>query len=96
MSRASALHISRLTWVAITCGLALACASREMKRNGTSPRVELPPLIDRELPGYGKKFLDAGNGQWGDKMQDDLTWGVKHLVAKGIADPARVAIFGIS
>src|SRR5687767_10079543 len=43
---------------------------------------------------YGKKFLDAGNGQWGDKMQDDITWGVKHLVDQGIADPKRVAIMG--
>jgi dipeptidyl aminopeptidase/acylaminoacyl peptidase len=43
---------------------------------------------------YGKKFLDAGNKQWGDKMQDDITWGVKDLVAKGIADPKRVGISG--
>jgi dipeptidyl aminopeptidase/acylaminoacyl peptidase len=32
---------------------------------------------------YGKQFVDAGNLQWGEKMQDDLTWGVKHLVAQG-------------
>ena len=37
----------------------------------------------RGSTGYGKKFLNAGNKQWGDKMQDDLTWGVKHLVAEG-------------
>ncbi len=48
----------------------------------------------RGSTGYGKKFLDAGNGQWGDKMQDDITWGVKHLVDLGIADPKRVAIMG--
>ncbi len=48
----------------------------------------------RASTGYGKKFLDAGNNQWGDKMQDDLTWGVKHLVAEGIADPKRVGIMG--
>ena len=48
----------------------------------------------RGSTGYGKKFLNAGNKQWGDRMQDDLTWGVKHLVAKGIADPRRVAIMG--
>lgn len=29
-------------------------------------------------------------------MQDDITWGVKYLVAKGIADPKRVGIMGIS
>ena len=27
-------------------------------------------------------------------MQDDITWGVKHLVAQGIADPKRVGIMG--
>jgi len=43
---------------------------------------------------YGKKFLNAGNGEWGRKMQDDLTWGVKALVAEGIVDPARVGISG--
>jgi dipeptidyl aminopeptidase/acylaminoacyl peptidase len=48
----------------------------------------------RGSAGYGKKFLDAGNGQWGERMQDDLTWGVKHLIAKGIADPKRVGIMG--
>src|SRR5262249_49451271 len=34
------------------------------------------------------------NKQWGDKMQDDLTWGVKYLVAHGTADPKRVGIMG--
>jgi dipeptidyl aminopeptidase/acylaminoacyl peptidase len=44
--------------------------------------------------GYGKKVLNAGNKQWGDKMQDDITWGVKHLVGQGIADPKRIGIMG--
>jgi dipeptidyl aminopeptidase/acylaminoacyl peptidase len=48
----------------------------------------------RGSTGYGKKFLDAGNKQWGEKMQDDLTWGTKHLVAQGIADPKRLGIMG--
>jgi len=48
----------------------------------------------RGSTGYGKKFLDAGNRQWGDKMQDDITWGVKYLVSKGIANPKRVGILG--
>ncbi len=48
----------------------------------------------RASTGYGKKFLDAGNLQWGRKMQDDITWGVKYLVAEGIADPKRVGILG--
>ena len=43
---------------------------------------------------YGKKFLNAGNGEWGRKMQDDLTWGVKALVAAGMVDRARAGISG--
>ncbi len=48
----------------------------------------------RGSTGYGKKFLDAGNKEWGRKMQDDITWGVKYLVDEGTADPKRVGIFG--
>src|SRR5579859_2430552 len=48
----------------------------------------------RGSTGYGKKFLDAGNKEWGKKMQDDVTWGVKYLVAEGIADPKKVGILG--
>jgi dipeptidyl aminopeptidase/acylaminoacyl peptidase len=48
----------------------------------------------RASTGYGKKFLNAGNGEWGRKMQDDITWGVKSLVASGIVDPKRVGIAG--
>ncbi|MGD0891004.1 MAG: alpha/beta fold hydrolase [Terracidiphilus sp.] len=50
----------------------------------------------RGSTGYGRKFLDAGNLQWGRTMQDDLTWGVKYLVTQGIADPRRVGMLGIS
>lgn len=48
----------------------------------------------RGSTGFGKSFLNAGNQQWGDLMQDDITWGVNYLVDQGIADPERVAIFG--
>jgi dienelactone hydrolase len=48
----------------------------------------------RGSTGFGKKFLDAGNLQWGKLMQDDITWGVKYLIEKGIADPTKVAIMG--
>ncbi len=48
----------------------------------------------RGSTGYGKQFLDAGNLQWGKLMQDDITWGVKDLIARGIVDPKRVAIMG--
>ncbi|HPF65982.1 S9 family peptidase, partial [Lentimicrobium sp.] len=48
----------------------------------------------RASTGYGKKFINAGNKEWGRKMQDDITWGIKYLVKQGIADPAKVAIMG--
>jgi dipeptidyl aminopeptidase/acylaminoacyl peptidase len=41
-------------------------------------------------------FLEAGFGQWGRKMQTDLSDGVRYLVKEGIADPARVCIVGAS
>jgi dipeptidyl aminopeptidase/acylaminoacyl peptidase len=46
--------------------------------------------------GFGKKFAEAGFRQWGGTMQNDLTEGVNWLVAKGIADPDRIAIYGAS
>ena len=48
----------------------------------------------RGSTGYGKNFLNAGNGEWGRKMQDDITWGVKYVIAEGIADPKRIGILG--
>lgn len=48
----------------------------------------------RASGGYGKKFLNAGDLQWGKLMQDDITYGVKYLIDKGIADKNRVAIMG--
>jgi dipeptidyl aminopeptidase/acylaminoacyl peptidase len=48
----------------------------------------------RASTGYGKAFLNAGNGQWGEKMQDDITWGVKYLIEKGIIDKNKVGITG--
>lgn len=48
----------------------------------------------RASGGYGKKFMNAGDLQWGKLMQDDITWGVKYLISEGIADKNRVAIMG--
>jgi dipeptidyl aminopeptidase/acylaminoacyl peptidase len=49
----------------------------------------------RGSTGYGKKFLNAGNKQWGTgAMQHDISDGVQYLIREGIADPRRVAIFG--
>lgn len=46
--------------------------------------------------GYGKSFWVAGFQQWGGKIQDDITDGVKWLISEGIADPTRIAIYGSS
>ena len=49
----------------------------------------------RGSTGYGKRFLNEGNGEWGTGvMQHDITDGVHYLVAQGIADPEQVAIMG--
>lgn len=48
----------------------------------------------RGSTGYGKAFLNAGNNEWGEKMQDDLTWGAYHLIEEGIADKDRIGIMG--
>jgi dipeptidyl aminopeptidase/acylaminoacyl peptidase len=48
----------------------------------------------RASTGYGKKFLNAGNRQWGLKMHDDLLDAAKWAIDKGIADPKKIAVFG--
>jgi dipeptidyl aminopeptidase/acylaminoacyl peptidase len=50
----------------------------------------------RGSDGFGRKFAESGYGEWGRKMQDDLTDGVKALVNLGAVDPARVCIVGAS
>ncbi len=48
----------------------------------------------RGSTGYGRKFWEASFKQWGRKMQDDITDGVKWLIQQKIADPKRIAIYG--
>ncbi|WP_420477953.1 alpha/beta hydrolase family protein [Brevundimonas sp. FT23028] len=50
----------------------------------------------RGSTGYGQAFLEAGYGEWGRKMQTDLSDGVRYLAAQGVIDPARVCIVGAS
>jgi dipeptidyl aminopeptidase/acylaminoacyl peptidase len=50
----------------------------------------------RGSAGYGHKFTEAGLKQWGLKMQDDISDGVKKMVADGIVDPKRICIVGAS
>ncbi len=50
----------------------------------------------RGSSGFGRAHRIAGHGEWGAKMQDDLTDTLGHLVDKGIVDPDRVCIAGAS
>ncbi len=42
------------------------------------------------------KFMSAGFGEWGRKMQTDISDGVRYLVKSGIVDSNRVCIVGAS
>ncbi len=49
----------------------------------------------RGSTGFGKKFLNAGNKEWGvGKMQHDLSDAVNWLKSKKFADPKRICIMG--
>lgn len=48
----------------------------------------------RGSTGYGKRFVNAADKEWGGKMQDDITDGTKWLIEQGIADPGRICIMG--
>ena len=50
----------------------------------------------RGSEGFGWPFLSAGFGEWGRKMQTDLSDGARYLAAQGTVDPARVCIVGAS
>ena len=50
----------------------------------------------RGSDGLGTAHLEAGYGEWGRKMQTDLSDGVRWLASEGIIDPARVCIVGAS
>lgn len=50
----------------------------------------------RGSSGYGRAFMEKAVGEFAGKMHDDLIDGVRWAVAEGVADPARVAIYGAS
>ena len=50
----------------------------------------------RGSDGFGRAFMESGWGEWGGKMQDDITDGLDALIANGSVDPARVCIVGAS
>ncbi len=50
----------------------------------------------RGSTGYGDEFARGNVENWGDGPYSDMMAGVDHLVAKGIADPDRLFIYGWS
>ena len=50
----------------------------------------------RGSTGYGRRHLTAAVGEFGRAMQHDLVDAVGWAVAQGYADPARIAISGVS
>ena len=48
----------------------------------------------RGSTGFGKAFVNAANLEWAGRMHDDLIDAVDWAIARGIADPRRVAIYG--
>jgi dipeptidyl aminopeptidase/acylaminoacyl peptidase len=48
----------------------------------------------RGSSGYGRAFQDKAIGEFAGKMHDDLIDGVNWAVKTGVADPAKVAIYG--
>ncbi|MBC7768628.1 MAG: S9 family peptidase [Phycisphaerales bacterium] len=50
----------------------------------------------RGSEGSGRSFAAAGYGQWGRRMQDDITDGVQHLIDTNVVDRERICIVGAS
>lgn len=50
----------------------------------------------RGSSGFGKKFLNAGNMEWGNKMQDDLIDAVNWAIENKIAQADKICIMGSS
>lgn len=57
--------------------------------------VVLQPQF-RGSDGFGDDLLHAGFGEFGKRMQTDLSDGVRTLAAQGLIDPKRVCIVGAS
>lgn len=50
----------------------------------------------RGSEGFGMDLLEAGYGEWGRKMQSDLSDGVDYLADAGVVDRSKVCIVGSS
>ena len=50
----------------------------------------------RGSSGYGSTFRNAGDNEWGRKMQSDVSDGVRKLISEGKVDRERICIVGAS
>jgi dipeptidyl aminopeptidase/acylaminoacyl peptidase len=48
----------------------------------------------RGSTGYGRRHAELGHRQWGLAMQDDVEDATRWLIDQGIADPARIGVYG--
>ena len=46
--------------------------------------------------GTGRKWVEAGHGQWGQLIQEDINDGTRALIKDGFADPGRICVAGWS
>ena len=76
-------------------------AALSLQGSRRSPKGPLPLIV---MPHGGPMARDNFDfdswsqflAQWGGLMQDDITDGVKALIAAGLADPHRICVFGAS
>jgi dipeptidyl aminopeptidase/acylaminoacyl peptidase len=74
--------------------------------HGPTPWLEMLALADagvhviytnpRGSTGYGEAFTKVIHGNWGDRDASDLLRAVEWAIERGIADPARVGVLGLS
>ena len=50
----------------------------------------------RGSDGYGENFIEAGYGNWGSKIQDDILLATQYAIQEGIANKNKICIFGTS
>jgi dipeptidyl aminopeptidase/acylaminoacyl peptidase len=73
-----------------TAGLGSLRTAQIYAANGYAVLLPNP----RGSTGYGTKFMQANNGDWGGKDFGDLMAGVDAMIARGIADAERLAVAG--
>ncbi len=71
-------------------------ASRAMQQFLANRGYAVLQVNYRGSSGYGRAHMEKARGEFAGRMHDDLVDGVRWAVESGVADPARVAIYGAS